>query len=174
MHWVSLCQQSVSGLSDPQTLLGAWFACVCVSHPVWLTIVSDVVFRAALDVKDVTVVGFPNAHGTRVQTPITAAAFSYELIEVEFPSHLWHAKTITWIRDALEAQGISPPDCLLFEAGSVKDVRVADALASWRQKEAAPALLPRFRQVNGHMGTAAFGGGPSILMSMAAGRQLPG
>ncbi len=34
MHWVSLCQQSVSGLSDPQTLLGAWFACVCVSHPV--------------------------------------------------------------------------------------------------------------------------------------------
>ena len=109
----------------------------------WLTIVSDVVLLAALDVKDVTVVGFPNAHGTRVQTPITAAAFSYELIEVKFPSDLWHATTITWIRAALEAQGISPPDCLLFEAGSVKDVRVADALASWRQKEAAPALPPR-------------------------------
>ena len=79
--------------------------------------------------------------------------------QVKFPSDLWHATTITWIRAALEAQGISPPDCLLFEAGSVKDVRVADALASWRNQEAAPALLPRFRQVNGHMGTAAFGGG---------------
>ncbi len=43
----------------------------------WLTIVSDVVFLAALDVKDVTVVGFPNAHGTRVLAPITAEAFSY-------------------------------------------------------------------------------------------------
>jgi len=140
----------------------------------WLTIVSDVVFLAALDVKDVTVVGFPNAHGTRVKAPITAAAFSYELIEVEFPSDLWRATTIAWIRAALVAQGISPPDSLLFEAGSVKDVRVADALASWRKQEAAPALLPRFRQVNGHMGTAAFGGGPSILMCMTAGRQLPG
>ena len=140
----------------------------------WLTIVSDVVFRAALDVKDVTVVGFPNAHGTRVQAPITVAAFSYGLIEVKFPSDHWHATTITWIRAALEAQGISPPDCLLFEAGSVKDVRVADALASWRNQEAAPALLPRFRQVNGHMGTAAFGGGAPILMCMAAGGQLHG
>jgi len=145
-------------LGSPNTL-GALFACVCVSHPVWLTIVSDVVFRAALDAKDVTVVGFPNAHGTRVQKPITAAAFSYELIEVEFPSDRWHATTITWIKAALQAQGMSPPDCLLFEAGSVKDFRVADALASWRKEEAAPALLPRFRQVNGHMGTAACGGG---------------
>jgi len=125
----------------------------------WLTIVSDVVFLAALDVKDVTVVGFPNARGTRVQAPITDAAYSYELIEVNLTSDLWHATTITWIRKALVALGISPPDCLLFEAGLVKDVKVADALASWRQMEEASTLLPRFRHVNGHMGTAAFGGG---------------
>ncbi len=128
----------------------------------WLTIVSDAVFLAALDVKDVTVIGFPNAPGTRVQAPITPAAYSYELIEVHLTSdNKDHSveTTKTWIRKTMVAQGISTLDCLLFEACLVKDVKVADALASWRQMEATPALLPRFRQVNGHMGTAAFGGG---------------
>ncbi len=54
----------------------------------WLTIVSDAVFLASLDVKDVTVVGFPNAHGTRVQAPITPAAYLYELIEVHLTSDM--------------------------------------------------------------------------------------
>ena len=111
MHWVPRCQQSVSGLSYPQTLLVYGLRVFAFLTLLWLTIVSDVVFLAALDVKDVTVVGFPNAHGTRVQAPITDAAYSYELIEVNLTSDLWHATTITWIRDALEAQGISPPDC---------------------------------------------------------------
>ena len=97
-----------------------------------------------------------------MQSPITPAAYLYELIEVHLTSdNKDHSveTTKTWIRKAMVAQGISPLDCLLFEAGLVKDVKVADALASWRQMEAASALLPRFCQVNGHMGTAAFGGG---------------
>ena len=44
----------------------------------WMTIVSDTVFLAALDVKDVTVVGFPNAHGTRVKAPIGPEAYFAE------------------------------------------------------------------------------------------------
>jgi hypothetical protein len=81
-----------------------------------LTIVPDTVFLAALDVKDVAVVGFPNAHGTRVQAPIGLEAFSYDLTEVDLTSNIndpWYATTHTFISDALVPQGISPPDCLL-------------------------------------------------------------
>ena len=125
---------------------------MCVSHPVGLTIVPDTVFLAALDVKDVAVVGFPNAYGTKVQAPIGLEAFSYDLTEVDLTSNIndpWYATTHTFISDALVAQDISPPDCLLFEAGLVKDTKVSDALASWRRAEIGPEMLPRFRHLNG-------------------------
>ena len=114
--------------------------------------VPDTVFLAALDVKDVTVVGFPIAHGTRVTSPFGPEAYKYELTEVVVTADIndpWYATTHSFIHAALEAQDMRTPNCLLFEASVVDGTMVSDVLGAWRRDEEGPHMYPRFRDVNG-------------------------
>ena len=119
MHLVVMTIQKVRRLSlFPKECCLSGQRTHSVWYPVGVPIVPDTVFLAALDVEVVKVVGFPNAHGTTLTSPFGREAYDYALTEVLVTgdiNDLWYETTHSFIRAALEAQGMTPPDRLLFK-----------------------------------------------------------
>jgi hypothetical protein len=172
MHLVVMTIQKVRRLSlFPKECCLSGQRTHSVWYPVGVPIVPDTVFLAALGVEVVKVVGFPNAHGTTLTSPFGREAYDYALTEVLVTgdiNDLWYETTHSFIRAALEAQGMTPPDRLLFEAGVVDETTVADVLGAWRREEEGPVKYPLFRDITGGTGVPGLEQVSAKLMELGA------